>query len=198
MAAGGFEAPQATGVKNDGVSAELPGYVAAEEHNRALNKIAKLSQDLEHRITEAEYASKACRDLASWTYNERNRLHQEMGLTRAETARKVEEAVNKEHRRITTKVAKVLVAEINKAKTEVRLAPMSTEDMRIVLDKIMNVYKDTTDSEDTEAGHRLDQDNAMAVMDDLIHQHFADFAPSVSDQVDELIAQEVGNLMVEE
>lgn len=53
--------------------------IIKQEHERILEQNAKLKQELELAREARDKASKACRDLATWTLWERDRLMRELG-----------------------------------------------------------------------------------------------------------------------
>jgi len=129
---------------------EKMGYVSLEEHNAALSKIAKLSHDLDGRIKEAETASKICRDLSSWTHIERSRLLHDMEAAKSEAASKMEDAVEKERSVLNAGTRRFLELEINKARTEVGLAPLSQAEMFVRINAATNFHNYSVNKEHAE------------------------------------------------
>ncbi|KAH9871569.1 hypothetical protein J1614_005824 [Plenodomus biglobosus] len=167
-------------------------YVSAEDHERALDKIAKLSRDIDARINEAELAGKACRDLATWTINERLKLQQDREIARSNAARKIEAAVNRERELCSTALGEILELEIGKARAEIGLAPLSTEKMQACLEKAKAGYKQSVNMADWEMLNSSWA--AEAVEDAQVRPGLTKSTPSIMDQVDGLLAQEGRNL----
>lgn len=155
------------------------GLISLEDHVFALNQLSKLMQDLDDRIRDAESASKVCRDLAAWTYNERNRLIRDMEAAKSEASGRRKQVVENECGALSVATCRFLESEINKARTEAGLTPLNKEEMSVRIYEAKVAFDQNTG---LEAAQLCDRSNIPAE------------APSISDQVDELIAQEIGNL----
>ncbi|CAA9966357.1 hypothetical protein PTMSG1_09716 [Pyrenophora teres f. maculata] len=63
----------------------MPDFVNKKIHDNVVNENLKLTHELAASQQETELAKKACRDLAAWAYNERERLMRELAATEEKT-----------------------------------------------------------------------------------------------------------------
>ncbi|KAI8937292.1 hypothetical protein NX059_006500 [Plenodomus lindquistii] len=158
----------------------IPGYVSEEEHEQALSKIAQLSRNLDDRIAQAETASKACRDLAAWTYNERSKLHQEMTATNSESTRKIKDA----REDFLKQLRQTLETQYDRFEAENELE-LRYEDHGEILRRTFVAYRQDIAMMDIEGDSEGRNDTAAA--DSVGHMHsesqVEDFSPLVKEPV---------------
>jgi hypothetical protein len=160
----------------------MSGYITIEEHEQVLRQNAKLLQELRTAKEEAQCANNAIRDLAKWAYDERFRL---MGTTREEDEAILSEAA-----------CRLLAQEVNKARAEVGLPPLSPEEMSLRLRVIhngrrMHARGDVTAHAQIYSDYLPEPDIVGAKEASAVD---VGATPSIMEQVEELIAQEKGRL----
>jgi hypothetical protein len=145
------------------------GYVTKEEHERILKKNGKLVVELQQAMGSAGRAEKALRDLADWSYKERERL---IGSQKeqVETAVRVKQAV------MLQQGVLYIERKMNEMRTEVGLPKLSPAELNVIMEaRFGGLFKGDAAAGNEGAGNSL--------LDVVIDEHIAA-------QVEELIAEE--------